>query len=75
MMERACKLFNFTPAILKYLNPRNAASAVALIETKFELVTYLVELGYDLAIGSGNNTSESPGFEKYGLFIKDNCLL
>ena len=35
-----------------------------------QMVAYLFELGYDLAIGRFSNISDSPGFEGCGLMFK-----
>ena len=41
------------------------------LEQKYmQMVAYLFELGYDLAIGRTDNISDSPGFEGCGLFKK-----
>jgi len=40
-----------------------------------EMVAYLFELGYDLAQSTSCNTSESPGFEGYGLNLLKFSLL
>ena len=36
-----------------------------------EFTAYLFELGYDLALSKEFNVSKSPGFEGFGLFMKE----
>ena len=40
-------------------------------EKFLEFTAYLFELGYDLALSKEFNVSKSPGFEGFGLFMKE----
>ena len=48
------------------------AGTSSLEERQYHMVGYLIELAYDLAIGTGNEVSASPGFEiPLGAWISD----
>jgi hypothetical protein len=47
---------------LNWMN-KGSTSPSALNDKKLHMVAYLCELGYDLMLAPGANTSKSPGFE------------
>ena len=65
-------LLLWTPEILERIKQVNFKGAITLEDKQYHMASYLIELFYDLAIGSANNILEAPGFEvPLGAWIKD----
>jgi hypothetical protein len=56
-------LFHFDKETKKRIARVKFRGNLTLQDKQMHMVAYLIELGYDLTLGSENNASTSPGFE------------
>jgi len=57
-------MFTWHPDIIQRFD-LSKKSCASRTEIKAGLITYLIELAYDLLLSRANNVSKNPGFEKH----------
>jgi hypothetical protein len=62
-----CGVFSWDSQTIGSLNRHEREGVTSLEDKKIHMVSYLLELGFDLMLSTEWNVSTQPGFEKYGL--------